>query len=143
MIKIKRILGTISDEIIKQWGLDDYKDKKIIIYPDAKEHSEEKHKTQYENEEEYYFVMDSLENIIKNPDYVYYDKNKKGLEYFKKFKNNVMVAVRVNEGKELKVKSVYPVTEIKITNRKKKEEMLKMQPLIEKYRYKDEFEIQC
>ena len=62
----------------------------------------------------------------KNPDYVFYDKSKKGLEFYKKINSNILVAVRVDNGKELKVKSVYPIKETKIENRKKKEEQTKL-----------------
>ena len=37
-----------------------------------------------------------------------------------------MVAVRVKPGRELKVKSVYPVSQEKIENRKRKENQMKM-----------------
>ena len=68
----------------------------------------------------------SLEKIISNPDYVFYDKSKKRLEYYKRLKSDILVAVRVNNGKELKVKSVYPVKRSKVENRKKKEEEMKL-----------------
>ena len=70
--------------------------------------------------------MNSLEKIINNPDYVFHDKSKKGLEYYKQLKSDILVAVRVNNGKELKVKSVYPVKRSKVENRKKKEEEMKL-----------------
>ena len=86
----------------------------------------ERHIDDYETIEDYYYVMNSLEKIINNPDYVFYDKSKKGLEYYKQLKSDILVAVRVNNGKELKVKSVYPVKRSKVENRKKKEEEMKL-----------------
>ena len=56
---MKRVLGKISQEIIYKWHLDDYKDKNIVFYPDRKEHCED-HKSQYANEEDYYYVMANL-----------------------------------------------------------------------------------
>lgn len=123
---MKRILGEVSNEVIDTWNLPEYKNKKIVMYPDAKEHSKEAHIKDYNTEDDYYFVMDSLENIIKYPDYVFYDKSKKGLEYFKNVRGNILVAVRVKPGRELKVKSVYPVSQEKIENRKRKENQMKM-----------------
>ena len=123
---MKRILGKINPEIIEQWELYDHKNKKIVMYEDAKEHSESKHLNEFSSIEDYYAVMASLEDIIKNPDYVFYDKLKKGLEYYKNVNSNVLVAVRVDDGSELKVKSVYPVKQEKIENRKKKEEKTKL-----------------
>lgn len=123
---MKRILGEISNEVVKNWQLEEYKNKKIVIYPDARERSKERHIDDYKCEEDYYFVMDSLENIINNPDYVFYDKSKAGLKYYKNVRGNILVAVRVIPGKELKVRSVYPVEPEKIENRKKKEEYMKL-----------------
>lgn len=70
---------------------------------------------------DYYFVIDSLEDIIKSPDYVFYDKSKAVLEYYKNVCGNILVAVRIVPGKELKVRSVYLVEQQKIDNRKKRE----------------------
>lgn len=123
---MKRILGQISNEVVQQWNIPEQKDKKIVMYPEAKEHSKDRHISDYPTEEDYYFVMDSLEEIIQNPDYVFYDKSKQGLEYYKQINSNILVAVRVNDARELKVKSVYPVEKEKIQNRKKKEEQMKL-----------------
>lgn len=123
---MKRILGQINNEIIEQWELYEHKNKKIVMYPEAKEHSKDRHINDYPSIEDYYIIMDSLEKIIQNPDYVFYDKSKKGLEFYKKIKSNILVAIRVDDGKELKVKSVYPVENTKIENRKKKEEQTKL-----------------
>ena len=123
---MKRVLGKVSKEIAKNWNINEHKNKKIVIYEEAIKHSTERHIDDYETIEDYYYVMNSLEKIINNPDYVFYDKSKKGLEYYKHLKSNILVAVRVNNGKELKVKSVYPVKRSKIDNRKKKEEEMKL-----------------
>lgn len=133
---MKRILGVVSEQVVKQWGLQEQSNKKIVIYPEAKEHAKERHMEEYEKIDDYYYVMDSLEQIIQYPDYVFYDEKKHGLEYYKTLGTNVMVAVRVEKGRELKVKSVYPVSQLKIKNRKKKEEQEKLNILLEKYRYK-------
>lgn len=132
---MKQILGEISQDIIDKWYLDKYKNKKIVFYLDRKEHCKE-HLKQYAKEEDYYYVMANLENIINNPDYTYYDVNKKGLEFYKKMKENVLVAVRISPGNELKVKSVYPVSDLKIENRKKKEKQAIEAALKDKYTYK-------
>ena len=96
------------------------------MYPEAKEHSRERHINDYPSDDAYYFVMASLEEIIQNPDYVFYDESKQGLEYYKKINSDILVAIRVNDGRELKVKSIYPVEKEKIENRKKKEEQMKL-----------------
>ncbi len=123
---MKRILGKVSSEVVQKWQLKEYENKKIVMYPEAKEHSKDKHINDYHCEEDYYFVMDSLEQIINEPDYVFYDKSKSGLEYYKNIRGNILVAVRVIPGKELKVRSIYPVSQEKIENRKRKEMDMQM-----------------
>ena len=130
---MKRVLGKITKKIVEQWNLWEHQNKKIVLYPDRKEHSKERHVQDFETEEDYYFVMDSLEEIIQSPDYVYYNKDTLGLEYYKNLNRNILVAVRISKGTKLKVGSVYPVSKTKIGNRKKKEEEQKIAPLIEKY----------
>lgn len=123
---MKRILGEVSNEVVEKWQLYKYKNKKIVMYPEAKEHSKDRHINDYKSVDDYYYVMDSLEEIINNPDYVFYDKSKAGLEYYKNIRGNILVAIRVVPGKELKVRSVYPVEQEKINNRRKKEMDMKM-----------------
>ncbi len=123
---MKRILGEVSNEVVEKWQLYEYKNKKIVMYPEAKEHSKDRHINDYKSVDDYYYVMDSLEEIINNPDYVFYDKSKAGLEYYKNIRGNILVAIRVVPGKELKVRSVYPVEQEKINNRRKKEMDMKM-----------------
>lgn len=123
---MKRILGKINSDIVEEWELYEHKDKKIVMYEEAKDHSKARHLNDYENEADYYVVMDSLEEIIRKPDYVFYDKSKKGLEYYKKIKSDILIAIRIDNGKELRVKSVYPVKPEKIENRKKKEAQTKL-----------------
>lgn len=134
--RMKHILGEISKDVVEQWGLQQHEGKKIVMYPDRKRHSKERHLKDFGSLEYYYFVMNSLESIIQSPDYVYYNSETQGLEYYKNLPNNVVIAVRISDGNELKVRSIYPVEPVKIENRKKKEEQIKMAPLIEKYRYK-------
>ncbi len=98
-IGMKRILGQISNEVVQQWNIPEQKGKKIVMYPEAKEHSRERHIDEYPSEEDYYFVMDSLEEIIQNPDYVFYDKSKKELEYYKEINSNILVAMRTRTEK--------------------------------------------
>lgn len=99
-------MGTIDESVIDKWYLDRYKGKKIVFYEDRIEHCKQ-HISEYEKEEDFYFTLKNLDKIITNPDYVFYDRKKQGLEYYKKMRGNILVAVRVNNGFELKVKSFY------------------------------------
>lgn len=114
-------IGNLKAEIAEYWGIEEHKNKSIVVYDDRKDHVKESHLQDFGNEEEIEKVYNSLHHIIKNPDYVYYNPDTKGLEYYKKMKNNICVAVRIKAGKTLKVRSWYPANATKITNRKKKE----------------------
>lgn len=133
---MRRVLGKVNKDVAEKWYLDKYINKKIVFYDDRLEHCKE-HINNYEKEEDFYYVYDNLEQIITNPDYVYYDTAKRGLEYYKKLKSNILVAVRIKDANELKVKSFYPVTDTKIENRQKKEVKAMNDALIEKYKYKE------
>ena len=133
---MKQILGIIPQREIDKWFLNEYKDKNIVFYSDREEHCRE-HISQYESEKDYYYTMANLKEIIRNPSYVYYDVNKRGLEFYKRFRNNILVAVRVSSGNELRVKSVYPVSDTKIANRKKKEREAIENALKDKYTHKE------
>ena len=120
-----KLVGTLKKEIAEYWGIEEHKNKPIVVFEDRKEHVIESHLKDFKNVEEIEKVYDSLHRIIKNPDYVFYNAKAKGLEYYKELDNHVCVAVRINAGNSLKIKSWYPASVTKISNRKKKELELK------------------
>lgn len=119
-----KYIGILKPEIADYWGIPEHKNKPILVFDNKKDHVLARHGDDFGSEEIVDSVYESLSSIIKKPDYVFYDSVKKGLEYYKNISPNVCVAVRVNPGSVLKVKSWYPVKQSKIDNRKKKEEEL-------------------
>ena len=117
-----KYLGLLNPEIADYWNINEHKNKPILVYDDRIAHVIDRHLKDFGTEnaimESYY----NLENIIKKPSYVYYNKKVSSLEYYKNINYDLCVAVRINPGKVLKVKSWYPVNKAKIDNRKKKEE---------------------
>lgn len=134
---MKRILGRLSKDIVKKYSLQEHENKKIVIYDNDRKHCENKHAYQFKDKKTFHYIMDNLEYIIENPDEVFYtkgydikyDKVKKkkvkverySLEYYKKFEGDITVRVRVDDGRELKVKTVFPVGEQKVQNKIYKE----------------------
>lgn len=116
-----KFLGSLNKNIAEYWGIEEHANKPIIVYDDRVQHVIENHLKDFGTEEKIIKTYDELHNIIKNPDYVYYNKEKQGLEYYKIIKDDICVAVRINKGKFLKVRSWYPANDNKIANRKKKE----------------------
>lgn len=120
-----KYLGILSKEISEYWKLPNHKNKPILVFEDRKLHVIAKHLDDFGSKEEIEKIYNKLSLIINKPDYVFYNKKTKGLEYYKKINANICVAVRISTGKVLKVRSWYPVTEIKIKNRIKKDESLR------------------
>ena len=116
-----KYVGTLKEEIAEYWGIAEHKNKPILVFDNRKKHVIESHLKDFGSEREIEKIYNSLHNIIKNPDYVFYNNETKGLEYYKKLNNHICVAVRINPGKVLKIKSWYPTNATKIANRKKKE----------------------
>jgi hypothetical protein len=115
----KEVLGILTLEIAEEFNLIEHKGKKIVIYDDRKNYIA-KHKNEYKTENSFKKTISNLSLIITAPDFVYYNESINGLEYFKLIDEDVLVAVRVMNSKELKVRSVYPVSKTKIENRKNK-----------------------
>lgn len=117
---MKRILGKVTKEIAERNNISEYANKKIVLHDNDRRHCA-KHKNEFGDSKTFHYVMDNLENIIAEPDHVFYIKNKNTLEYYKTFGFGVTVRVKVEPGNELKVKTVFKVTQDKIENRIRKE----------------------
>lgn len=115
-----KYLGILDNNIAEKWNLEEHKNKPILVYEDRIEHVKQKHLKDFKNEENIMIAYDNLHNVIKKPDYTFYNSKTKGLEYYKKM-DNLCVAVRINTGNVLKVRSWYPPNKGKIHNRQKKE----------------------
>jgi len=46
---MKKVLGEVSNEVVQKWELDEYKNKKIVMYSEAEEHSRNKLIGDYKN----------------------------------------------------------------------------------------------
>lgn len=137
MRDIKRNVGEVSEEIADYWEIPQHK-KKIIFETMKLYNHVLPHKEQFINDDSFYKALDSVEEIIAEPDYVFYDEIKQGLEYYKLLDEYVMLVVQTIDKRELPVASIYPVTQTKINNRKLREEKMKQEKIIEKYMYRDE-----
>lgn len=136
--RIKKVVGYISDDIAKKWLLDDCKGKAIIQSLDLYVHIA-KHAKEYKSIESVNYTIEHISDVINDPDYVFYNEETKGIEYYKKLLENVSVVVQTSNKRDLYIASVYPVTEIKIDNRKNKEKEVLEKRIIDKYTYTGNF----
>lgn len=110
--------------LCKKYDLQEFLNKDIVVYEDRISYFE-KHKDQFKKRDHYINIIENLDLAISSPIYLYYDESKKGLEFYYYLDEYFLVAVRATvNSKELKVKSVYPVDEDKMQNRKNKNHFL-------------------
>ncbi len=115
-------IGKLNPEIARYWNISEHANKPIIIYKSQRQHIIDHHLQDFGSIEKIDHIWSKLSNIIKKPDEVFYNPQTKGLEYYKKFDDMILVAVRINFGSTLKIKSFYPANKGKIKNRKSKEQ---------------------
>lgn len=113
--RINKIVGKINDDIIDKYKLYDYKDKDIIQSLDLYVHVN-KHVLEFLNVDSYNHTMSNIDLIIKEPLFVYYDKDRNSLLYFKEIDENVCVVVKLTlrKNKDCYVATVYPISKNKI-----------------------------
>lgn len=117
-----KYVGVLDSKICEKWGIEEHKNKPIIVYESRKYHVADRHLSEFGSQEEINRVYNMLDNIIKKPDYVFYNSATSGLEYYKNISYDICAAVEIKPGRVLKVKSWYPANAGKIQNRKKKEQ---------------------
>lgn len=116
----KRYMGFLSDDFCNKFNIQEFKDKKVVMYSNRYSHIE-RHKEHFETIENYENAVNSIEDIIKNPLEVIHDPSKMGLEFYAIVDELVLVAIRADlTASELKIKSMYPVTEAKLKKRQEK-----------------------
>ncbi len=115
-----KYIGILDPELAKRLNIEEHKNKPILVFDDRINHVIDNHLKDFGSKEKIEKIYNELSNIIKKPDYVFYNKNTRGIEYYKRIDTDICVAVRINPGKTLKVRSWYPANEGKISNRKKK-----------------------
>lgn len=130
------LLGYVSEAVANYWEIPEQKLKPIIQGKDWLNTHGKKHKFEFKSEYSYNQSIANLQNIIQNPNYVFYNKEENGLEFYKKIIEDVTVVVRVTGKKKLYLATIYPSSSTKLKNRKIKEIELDNE-LMEKYLYKE------
>jgi len=106
-----QLVGYLRNEIIEQLGLN-ITSKEIIIYPGAIRHIRERHPYAFKK----YFHR--LIEMINRPDYIgIARRDHHKIEFIKKYKENILVALKMEEGNHIFVSSMYSVEESAIKKR--------------------------
>ena len=117
-------IGKLNPDIADYWNLKEHANKPIVIYSDRKQHIIDKHLKDFGSIEKIEMIWTKLNVIIKNPDETFYNEKTKGLEYYKRIDDMIVVAIRINFGSVLKIKSFYPANKNKLNNRNSKKEQM-------------------
>ena len=122
-------LGKINEKYIEEFKLYKHKDKIITQSLDLYIHVQ-KHIKQFQSIDSYNNTIFNIEKIISNPDFVYFDKEKNSLRYFKYIDEYVCAIIKLTNKRELYIATIYPVN-------KKTIDKLEQKQLLEKYSYKN------
>ncbi|MDF2613058.1 MAG: putative SpbB protein [Clostridia bacterium] len=106
-----QLVGYLRNEIIEQLKLN-ITNKEIIIYPGAIKHIKERHPYAFKK----YFHR--LIEMINRPDYIgiaHYDNHK--IEFIKTYKDNILIALKIEEDSHIFVSSMYIIEETVVEKR--------------------------
>ncbi len=113
------IVGNISESVSIEWNLIDIVDKPIYKTIGFYKHIA-KHIKEFKNLESYENAVLNIENIILNPELVYYNQTRESLEYFKMLDEYVCVIVNIKREKPFILASLFPISVQKLINKKEK-----------------------
>lgn len=116
----KKWIAKVTNGMATECKRLDLVDKNIVLYENDEKHCYNKHYKNFSNPREFSYVMNNLDYIINEADFVYYNKKNDSLEYYKKLGHNITVRVKVENAKELKIKTVFPISDDKYENKKNK-----------------------
>lgn len=107
------VVGTAKKEVLAELGLPSDKELDIVLWKDRLSYIE-KHKKDFSSEEEYFAHLESIPDIINDPDYI--GKHPKGgsIEYVKRLDKVVIVAVRIKNTGPLAIRTLYPLKESQV-----------------------------
>ncbi|WP_460000500.1 PBECR3 domain-containing polyvalent protein [Paradesulfitobacterium aromaticivorans] len=71
----------------------------------------EKHKADFDNDQEFLSHIGQIPNIIKNPDYIGLHPSDNSIQYIKRINRIMLVGVRIRTGGDLNFRSCYPISE--------------------------------
>lgn len=119
--RINKIIGYVSKEVAEQYNLQEYEDQEIIQSLDLYVHTH-KHIKEFNSVDSYNKTMTNIDLIIKSPYFVYYEKDRKSLLYFKEIDEYVcaVVKLKLRKNKENYVATVYPLSKNKVEKFKEK-----------------------
>lgn len=113
MGEFSKLVGYISKEAIISYELKEQLNKPILQSLKLYKHTA-KHVEDFKSVDSFNKTMSNINKIISDPYFIYYDKKKQSLRYYKCLDEFVCVIVKLTNKKHLYVFTVYPVSQDKI-----------------------------
>ena len=115
-------INKIDVDIVDKYNLKVYQNQEIIQDMNLYLHAY-KHVNEFKTLDNYNYAISNIDTIIKDPYYVFYDKEKNSLLYFKEMKEDICVVVKLNlkKNKDTYVATLFPINKNKINKYKEKE----------------------
>lgn len=119
--KINKIVGRISKNVAEQYGLQEYENQEIIQSLDLYIHTY-KHLNEFNSVDSYNATVTNIDLIIDDPYFVYYEKERNSLLYFREIDEFVcaVVKLKLRKNKDNYVATVYPLSKNKVEKFKEK-----------------------
>lgn len=118
MQKRKEIIAKVTKQVSRDCNRKDLEGKNIVLYSNDRKHCFNRHYNDFENKKVFSFIMQNLDYIIYEYDFVLFNDKNDSLEYYKKLENNITVRVKVENSNDLKIKTIFPVSEEKYEMKK-------------------------
>lgn len=115
-------IGELTNEVINALNLN-CSPRNILLTADRIYHCE-KHKNQYRDENSYNTSIESIPQIISNPDYIGFNKTNNSVQYIKKLEDTTLVAVRISYKGSLRLRTIFPISEVKLNKSIKSSEFI-------------------
>lgn len=109
----KKFITKVSKKDANDCKRPDLIGKSIVLYDSDKIHCYSEHYNNFKNKKEFAFIMENLDFVINECDFVLYNSKNNSLEYYKKINSNSTIRVRVQNSNELKIKTMFPVPDEK------------------------------
>lgn len=121
MMSKPKVVGTLSDKVIKEFNLTYELEQEIYCGEDNKQHMMDKHPEDFDK------YGDKLEEIINNPDYIAKHPKKDSIEFVKEFKvddDYVLVAVRATGSGVLFARTLFIMDDEKVKKYRNKNALI-------------------
>ncbi len=109
----KKTITKVSKKVGIDCKRNDLVGKNIVFYENDMKHCYNRHYKDFDNPKDFSFVINHLDYIIDECDFVLFNNKNQSLEYYKKLNNNITVRVKVENSNELKIKTFFRIPEEK------------------------------